>query len=159
MFWPHVGVLWGLVSIVACNYFTEPYSLLWGGLLEGGRGTMMMARPGISRSQDFFPGAGDRFWLGRNFTNGCRTWDPGGRAYDVLVRFFLYMVYIDSSQRDTFRNEWPLVSWCHLVICLVYCLWLEDEDCYGYIIMITVITLTLTLAWINVLIVYACSSL
>jgi hypothetical protein len=38
-------------------------------------------------------------------------------------------------------------------------LMLEDEDGYGYIIMITVFTLPLMLTWVNVLLVYACSSL
>jgi hypothetical protein len=52
-----------------------------------------------------------------------------------------------------------LVHRSHLVVCLVYCLWSEDEDDYGYIIMITIIALPLTLTWVNVLFVYACSSL
>jgi hypothetical protein len=41
----------------------------------------------------------------------------------------------------------------------VHYLWSEDEDGYGYIIMITVITLPLMLTWVNVLRVYAYSSL
>jgi hypothetical protein len=35
----------------------------------------------------------------------CCTWDPGGHAYDVLVRFFPCMVYIDLSHRDTLGYE------------------------------------------------------
>jgi hypothetical protein len=33
----------------------------------------------------------------------------GSQAYDVLVRFFPYRVYIDSSHRDTLGYEWQLV--------------------------------------------------
>jgi hypothetical protein len=68
-------------------------------------------------------------------------------------------VYIDSSRGDTLGYEWPLVRCYHLVLCLMYYWCLEDEDGYGYIIMITVITLPLTLTWVNILLVYVCSSL
>jgi hypothetical protein len=61
----------------------------------------MTAGPSITRSQDFIPGAGARFRLSRDFTNGCHTCDPEGHTYDVLVRFFPYRVYIDSNRCDT----------------------------------------------------------
>jgi hypothetical protein len=40
----------------------------------------------------------------------------------------------------------------------VYYLWLDDEDSYGHNIMIIVITLPLTLTWVNILFIYACYS-
>jgi hypothetical protein len=33
----------------------------------------------------------------------------GSQAYGMLVRFFSYRVYIDSSRRDTLSYEWQLV--------------------------------------------------
>jgi hypothetical protein len=87
--------------------------LLWGGLLEGEWGTRMTAGPGIAGSQDFTSGAGDRFRLSRDFTNDCRTWDPGGRAYDVLVRFLpLQGVYRFESPRHSriWVTACPLLS-------------------------------------------------
>jgi hypothetical protein len=33
----------------------------------------------------------------------------GSQVYDVLVRFFPRMVYIDSSHHDTLGYEWQLV--------------------------------------------------
>jgi hypothetical protein len=33
----------------------------------------------------------------------------GSQAYDVLVRFFPYRVYIDSSHRNTLGYEWQFV--------------------------------------------------
>jgi hypothetical protein len=95
-------------------------SLLHGGLLEGEWGSPGW-RPGqtIIGSQYFILRAGARFWLSRDFTDGCRKWDPGGHAYDVLVRFSPCRVYINSSCRDTLRYEWPLVHCYHLIVCLV----------------------------------------
>jgi hypothetical protein len=59
--------------------------------------------------QDFIPGAGGDFnivgtceWLSYVITSGSQ-------AYDVLVRFFPCMVYIDSSHRDTLSYEWQLI--------------------------------------------------
>jgi hypothetical protein len=95
-------------------------SLLHGGLLVG-----EWDNPGwwpshtIVGSQDFIPGAGARFWLSMDFMDGCRTWDPGGHVYDVLVMFFPSRVYTDSNYRDTLGYEWLLVHCYHLVVCLV----------------------------------------
>jgi hypothetical protein len=60
-------------------------------------------------------------------------YDPGGHTYDVSVRFFLCRVFINSSRGDTLRYEWLLVCCYHLIVCSVYCCWLEDEDGYGYV--------------------------
>jgi hypothetical protein len=38
--------------------------------------------------------------------------------YDVLVRFFPYMMYVDSNYRDTLRYEWLFAHCCHPVLCL-----------------------------------------
>jgi hypothetical protein len=65
----------------------------------------MTAGPSITGSQDFILGARDRFGLSRDFANGCRTCDPVGHSYDVLVGFFPYKVYINSSHRDTLGYE------------------------------------------------------
>jgi hypothetical protein len=114
-------------------------SLLQGGLLEGEWGS-----PGrwpgrtIVGGQDFILGAGVRFWLSRDFADGCHTWDPRGQAYDVLVRFFHGRVYTDSNHHDTLAYEWSLVCYSHLVVCFVilmawirgWWLWLcYHDDC------------------------------
>jgi hypothetical protein len=65
----------------------------------------MTVGPDIAGSQDFIPGAEPRFRLCRDFVNGCCTGDPGGHAYDVLVRFFPCSVYIDLNRRDTLGYE------------------------------------------------------
>jgi hypothetical protein len=84
---------------------------------------------------------------------------PGVACTSCWSGSFPGRVYIDSSHHDTLGYEWPFVRCCHLIECLVYCWWLEDEDGVGYIIMITVFTLPFTLAWVNVLLVYVSSSL
>jgi hypothetical protein len=106
-------------------------SLLRGGLLEGEWGSpgWWLART-IARSQDFIPGARAGFWISRDFMDGCRTWDPRGHGYDMLVRFFPYRVYIDSNHRDTLGYEWPLARCCHLVVCLDV-FWMDGLE-YGY---------------------------
>jgi hypothetical protein len=136
-------------------------SLLHGGLLKGEWGSPGW-RPGrtIAGSQDFIPAAGARFWLSRDFTDGCRMWDPRGHAYDMLVRFFPSRVYINSSRRDTLGYEWSFVHCCHLVVCLVVLLawirecwiWLCYHDDYC-------ITLLMTLTLVNIMLIYTCYSL
>jgi hypothetical protein len=114
-------------------------SLLHGGLLEGEWGSPGW-RPGqtITGSQDFISGGEAQFWLSRDFIDGYHTWDPEGHAYNMLIRFFPCWVYTDSNHRDTLEYEWPLVRCCHLIVCLVYYWWLDDEDGYGcFILMIT----------------------
>jgi hypothetical protein len=109
-------------------------SLLRGSLLEGewdspGR------RPGwtIARGQDFIPGAGAQIRLSRDFTDGCRTWDPEGHAYDVSVRFSPCRVYPDLNRRDTLEYEWPFAHYYHLIVCLIVLDgWLDDGYSYVY---------------------------
>jgi hypothetical protein len=105
-------------------------SLLKGGYVEGEWGIPGW-RPGqtIAGNQDFILGAGAQFWSSRDFAEGCHTWDMWGPAYDMLVRFFPYRVYIDSNRRNTLEYEWSLARCCHLVVYLIVldgwlCLWL-----------------------------------
>jgi hypothetical protein len=95
-------------------------SLLRGGLLEGEWGSPGW-RPGrmIAGSQDFIPGAETRFWLSRDFMDGCQTWDLRGHAYDMSVRFFPCRVYIDLNCHDTLEYKWSLACCCHLIVCLI----------------------------------------
>jgi hypothetical protein len=63
-------------------------SLLRGCLLEGEWGNPeRRSGRSIAGGQDLNPRAGAQFWLSRDFTDGCHTWDPRCKAYDVLVRF------------------------------------------------------------------------
>jgi hypothetical protein len=131
LYWPYVRFMGpGKPS----NYFIELHlpSSRWfvGGRMRQPR---MMARPGITGSQDFISGAGVQFWLSRDITDGCHMWDRRGHAYNVLVRFFSYKVYTNSNYLDTLRYEWPLVVAIILYYVLLYWwLGLEDDD-YGYI--------------------------
>jgi hypothetical protein len=71
------------------------------------------------------------------------------QAYDMLVRFFPCRLYIDLSRCNT------------LIVCFVYCWWIRGVG-YGYVQDYNIIIcncLPLTLTWVNVLLVYACSSL
>jgi hypothetical protein len=75
--------------------------------------------------------------------------------------FFPCRVYIDSSRRDTLGYEWQLVVARHLVVCLVYYWWIRGVGC-GYVQVYNIIIcncLPLTLTWVNILLVYAGSSL
>jgi hypothetical protein len=93
--------------------------LLWGGLVEGEWDSLgWWLDQTIARSQDFIPGAEAKFWLSRDFSEYCRTWDPRGHAYDVLVRFFPCRVYTNSNRCDTLRYEWPHACCFHFIVCL-----------------------------------------
>jgi hypothetical protein len=66
-------------------------------------------RENEAKGQDFILGAGRNFDL-----VGTCEWLSyvrafGSQAYDVLVRFFPCMVYIDTSYHDTLGYEWQLV--------------------------------------------------
>jgi hypothetical protein len=72
--------------------------------------------------------------------------DWKGHAYDVLVRFFSYRVYIDSNRHDTIGYEWLLARCCHLVVCFdVLMDGLEDDYVYhvGYCITLIMTSTTL----------------
>jgi hypothetical protein len=124
--WASFEFYWPLVwfygpskpSILVTTLSNRP-SLIRGGLAEGEWGSPGW-RPGrtIAGSQDFISGAETRFRPSSDFADGCRTWDPRGHMYDVLVRFFPYMVYVDSNYRDTLRYEWLFAHCCHPVLCL-----------------------------------------
>jgi hypothetical protein len=159
LYWPHIGFCGAQWTYYPHGYFVEP-SLPTSRWFVAGRMRQprMMIGSGITGSQNFIPGAETRFQLSRDFANDCRTWDPGGHMYDMSVRFFPRCVYIDLSHHDSLGYEWPFVCYIHLVVCLVYCLWFEDEHGYGIIMMmITVFTLPLMLTWVNILLVYECS--
>jgi hypothetical protein len=54
---------------------------------------------------------------------------------------FPYRVYIDSSHHDTLGYE-TACHCCHLVVCLVYCLWIRGVGygCgYDYIIIMIIV--------------------
>jgi hypothetical protein len=107
-------------------------ALRW--FMEGEWGSLGW-RPGrtITRNQDFTPRADTRFWPSINFVDGCFTWDPWARTYDVLIRFFPYRVYTDLNCYDTLGYEWPLVVAVILEYVLSY--WwhgLEDVN-YDYV--------------------------
>jgi hypothetical protein len=106
----------------------------------------MTAGPGIGGSQDITSEAGDWFWLSRDFTNSCCTWDPGVTHTACQSGSFPYRVYIDLSHRDTLRYEWPLVRCSHLIVFMLCYWWLEDDDGYSYII-ITITVSTLLWRW------------
>jgi hypothetical protein len=85
-----------------CNYYVEPHlSASCGAFTFGGR---MRPRVKISsrvQGPDF-----DLVWTYKWLSYVKAS---GSQAYDVLVRFFLYKVYIDSSRRDTLGYEWQFV--------------------------------------------------
>jgi hypothetical protein len=95
-------------------------SLLRGGFVVGEWGSpgWRLGRT-IAESQDFILRAETQFWPSRDFAEGCRTLDPRGHAYEVLVRFFPYRMYTDSNHRDTLGYECPLACCFHLLVCLV----------------------------------------
>jgi hypothetical protein len=85
-------------------------SQLRGGLLyeEWGNPGWWLGRTIVGGGgQDFILGAGAQFRLSRDFTDGCRTWDLRGHAYDVLVRYlpagcapiWITMMLLDMSDR------------------------------------------------------------
>jgi hypothetical protein len=135
-------------------------SLLWGSLLEGEWG-----------SPEWQP---NQALLGAKTSSREQRpdFDLVGTPPMVVIRETLgatrTMCQLGSSPAGcisirvtaTLGYEWPLVRCYHLIVCLVYYWWLEDDDVMVILIlMITIITLPLTLTWVNILLVYACSSL
>jgi hypothetical protein len=62
-------------------------------------------RENEAEGQDFILGAGADFDLVWTCEWLSYVRASGSRAYDVLVRFFPYMVYINSSRYDTLGYE------------------------------------------------------
>jgi hypothetical protein len=81
-----------------CNYYVEPHLLtLCGAFTFGGR--MMPRAKTSSREQGpDFDIVGTCEWL--SYVRASVS-----QEYGVLVRFFPYRVYIDSSRRDTLSYE------------------------------------------------------
>jgi hypothetical protein len=85
-----------------CNYFVElhlPTSC--GAFTFGGRMRPRVKTSSQEQGTDFDL-VGTCEWL-------PYVRAPGSQAYSVLVRFFLCIVYINSSRRDTLSYEWQLV--------------------------------------------------
>jgi hypothetical protein len=85
-----------------CNYYIEPHlPASCGAFTFGGR---MRPRAKISSWEQGlnFDLVGTCEWL--SYVRAS-----GSQAYDVLVRFFPCMAYIDTSYRDTLGYEWQLV--------------------------------------------------
>jgi hypothetical protein len=143
-----------------CNYFVEPHIPASRWLVaERMRQPRMTTVPNIVGSQDFILGAGGWFWHSRDMQMVviCETprvarmtcWSGSSPAGNISIQVTVTLSIWVTACR-----------FYHLVVCLVYWWWLEDEDGYSYIIMmITVFTLPMTLTSVNVLLVYACYSL
>jgi hypothetical protein len=85
-----------------CNYYVEPHLPISCGVFTFG-GRMRSRGKTLSWEQGpNFDIVGTCEWL--SYVTASRS-----EAYDVLVRFFPHMVYIDSSRRDTLGYEWQLV--------------------------------------------------
>jgi hypothetical protein len=136
-----------------CNYYVEPHLLASCGAFTFGGRRRPRAKTSSQEQGLDFDIVGTCEWLSyvRAF------WS---QAYGVLVGFFPCRVYIDSSHRDT--QLWVTACCCsHLVVCLVYCWWIRGVGC-GYVQNYNTIIcncLPLTLTWVNILLIYACSSL
>jgi hypothetical protein len=63
-------------------------------------------RENEAEGQDFISGDGADFDLVWTCEWLSYVRASGSQAYDVLVRFFPYMVYINSSRYDTLGYEW-----------------------------------------------------
>jgi hypothetical protein len=85
-----------------CNYYVKPHLPASSDAFTFG-GRMRSRAKSSSREQGpNFDIVGTCEWL--SYVRASRS-----QAYDVLVRFFPYRVYIDSSHRDTLGYEWQLV--------------------------------------------------
>jgi hypothetical protein len=95
-------------------------SLFWGGLLEVEWGSpewwlgqALLGAKTSSREQR------SEFDLARTSWTVVVRETPGGGVYDVSVKFFTCVVYIDSSHHDTPAYEWLLLRCYHLMVFLV----------------------------------------
>jgi hypothetical protein len=85
-----------------CNYYVEPH-------LPASCGVFTFWRENEGEGQDFILGAGGDFDIVGTYEWFSYVRASRSQAYDVLVRFFPCMVYINSSCRDTLGYEWQLV--------------------------------------------------
>jgi hypothetical protein len=85
-----------------CNYYVEPHlPASCGAFTSVGRMRPRAKTSSWEQGPDFDL-VGTCEWL-------SYVRDSGSQAYGVLVWFFPYMVYIDSSHRDTLGYEWKLI--------------------------------------------------
>jgi hypothetical protein len=85
-----------------CNYYVEPHlPASCGAFTSVGRMRLRVKTSSWEQGPDFDL-VGTCEWL-------SYVRDSGSQAYGVLVWFFPYMVYIDSSHRDTLGYEWKLI--------------------------------------------------
>jgi hypothetical protein len=81
-----------------CNYYVEPHLPASCGAFTFGGGMRQRAKTSSREQGPNFDIVGTYEWL--SYVRANRS-----QAYDVLVRFFPYKVYIDSSHRDTLGYE------------------------------------------------------
>jgi hypothetical protein len=149
-------VLWGPVSWVAfvttCQ--TTPPCFMW---------YSYFWRENEAEGQDFIPGVGARFWLSRDLktivicesiweSSVCRVGQDLSPVGCISIRVIVTLsVMSDSLSLQSSRSMLGVLlmdsrSWIWIWLWLFYC--------YDYCIY-----LRLTLTWVNILLVYACSSL
>jgi hypothetical protein len=97
-----------------CNYYVEPHLPASCGAFTFGWRMRPMAKTSSREQGPDFDILGTCEWL-------SYAGASGSQLYGVLVRFFPWRVYIDSSHRDTLGYEWQLICCSHLIVCLVYC--------------------------------------
>jgi hypothetical protein len=85
-----------------CNYYVEPHLLASCGAFTFGGRMMPRAKTSSREQGPNFDIVGTCEWL--SYVRASVS-----QEYGVLVRFFPYRVYIDSSRRDTLGYEWQLV--------------------------------------------------
>jgi hypothetical protein len=138
-----------------CNYYIKPHLPASCGVFTfGGRMRPRAKTSSLEQGPDFDL-VGTCKWL--SYVRAS-----GSQAYDVLVRFFPCKVYIDSSHRNTLSYELQLVIAVisQYVWCTVGGFDELDMDMFMMIVSLCLLyLLTLTLTWVNILLVYACSSL
>jgi hypothetical protein len=122
LYWPRVGFMGPGKPSSPVTILSNRPSLLWGDLLEGEWGS-----PGwwpgwtIVGAQDFIPEGGTQFQLSRNFTNGCRTWDPQG-PHVWCVGQVLSLNSVHRFESPWHSRIWvaacPLLSSCSMSCCI-----------------------------------------
>jgi hypothetical protein len=117
-----------------CNYYVEPHLPASCGAFTFGGRMRPRAKTSSQKQGPNFDIVGTCEWL--SYVRASRS-----QVYGVLVRFFPYMVYIDSSHRDTLGYESQLV-----VVVISYYVWCTigefeelDMDMFRIIISLFVI--------------------